>query len=210
MDLFEAIYKRRDIRHFKKDPVEPTKLIKILDAAHHAGSVGFMQPWKFIVIESLATKTKVHESFLKCNQEAQANYTGERQQLYQRLKLEGILEAPLNLAVTCQHSVESGEPVLGKQSMPEMDVFSTCCAIQNLWLAARAEGLGLGWVSILDPTLIKEVLNIPHEVSLVGYFCLGYPEKFDSEPLLQKVGWRHRLPLREVVFRETWAQGGLD
>jgi 5,6-dimethylbenzimidazole synthase len=210
MDLFEAIYKRRDIRHFKKDAVESSKLIKILDAAHHAGSVGFMQPWKFIVIESQMTKTKVYESFLKCNQEAQAYYSGDRQKLYKSLKLEGILEAPLNLAVTCQHSIESGEPVLGKQSMPEMDVFSTCCAIQNLWLAARAEGLGLGWVSILEPNLVKEVLKIPPEVSLVGYFCLGYPEKFDSEPLLQKVGWRRRLPLREVVFRESWAQAALD
>lgn len=158
------------------------------------------------MIESIATKTKIYENFIKCNEHGQSVYEGERKKLYQSLKLEGVLEAPINLAVTCHHSIEGGEPVLGKQSMPEMDVLSTCCAIQNMWLAARAEGVGVGWVSILDPEIVKDILKIPKEVSLIGYFCLGYPEFFDDEPLLQKVGWRNRLTLQDVVFSESWAE----
>lgn len=204
MEVYEAIYKRRDIRHFKDTPVDPKVLLKILEAAHHAGSVGFMQPWNFIVIESQATKDKVHQLFLDANTKAREVYKGETQRLYDRLTLQGIREAPINLAVTCRHESRDGVPVLGRHSIPEMDVYSTCCAIQNLWLAARAEGIGVGWVSIFDPDEVKALLKIPPSVTLVAYLCLGVPEFFDETPLLEKVGWKKRSPLREVVYGEAW------
>ena len=139
MDLYEAIYHRRDVRRFRSDPVEDDVLARILDAAHHAGSVGFMQPWNFIVIRSVEVRKKVHEVFVRENSRAAENYTGEQRSLYDSLKLAGILEAPVSLAVTCDPH-RKGPAVLGRNSMPETDLYSTCCAIQNLWLAARTEG----------------------------------------------------------------------
>lgn len=203
MNIYEAIYTRRDVRKFIDRPVSEDILLKILDAAHHAGSVGFMQPWNFIVIKSPTTKNEVYSSFLESNQAGAAHFTGERHALYKSLKLEGIREAPINLAVTCDHS-RGGPHVLGRNTMREMDLYSTCGAIQNLWLAARAEGLGVGWVSILDPDQVKALLHIPAHVTLVAYLCLGYPEAFLERPLLETIGWRERLPLSEVIFEEHW------
>ena len=205
MDLHEAIYRRRDVRRFRSDPVEDAVLARILDAAHHAGSVGFMQPWNFLVIRSLELRQQVHEIFVRENGRAADNYSGERRQLYESLKLAGILEAPVSLVVTCDRS-RKGPAVLGRNSMPETDIYSTCCAIQNLWLAAYAEGLGVGWVSILDPALIKPLLGIPEHVVLVGWLCLGVPLQVDERPMLETAGWESRLPLKEVVFAERWQQ----
>ncbi|HUG71024.1 MAG TPA: 5,6-dimethylbenzimidazole synthase [Pirellulaceae bacterium] len=205
MDLYEAIYRRRDVRRFRADPIADDVLARILDAAHHAGSVGFMQPWNFIVVRSLETRQQVHTLFTQENSRAAENYTGERRSLYDSLKLAGILEAPVNLAVTCDRS-RKGPAVLGRNSIPETDIYSTCCAIQNLWLAARAEGLGLGWVSILDPAAVKPLLGIPDQIVLVAWLCLGVPLQFDERPMLETAGWETRLPLEEVVFAERWQQ----
>lgn len=203
MDLYDAIYTRRDVREFVSDPIPDETLWKILNAAHHAGSVGFMQPWNFIVIRSLATRRRIQDLFGRENEQAAAQYEGERARLYRSLKLEGILEAPLNLAITVDHA-RKGPHVLGRHTMRQMDVYSACCAVQNLWLAARAEGIGVGWVSILDYEEVKRCLGIPEEQTLVAYLCLGYPKSFPSRPVLETTGWETRLPLAEVVFQESW------
>lgn len=205
MDLYEAIYRRRDVRRFRSDPVGDDVLARILDAAHHAGSVGFMQPWNFIVVRSLEIRQQVHGLFIQENLRAAENYTGERRVLYDSLKLAGILEAPVSVAVTCDRS-RKGPAVLGRNSIPETDLYSTCCAIQNLWLAARTEGLGVGWVSILDPAAVKPLLGIPEQIVLVAWLCLGVPLQFDESPMLETAGWETRLPLEEVVFAERWQQ----
>ena len=203
MDLYEAIYRRRDVRHFRSDPVPDSVLIRVLDAAHHAGSVGFMQPWNFVVVRAPELKKHVFDSFARENARAAENYTGDRRSLYDSFKLAGIMEAPVNLAVTCDRS-RRGPAVLGRGTMPETDLFSTCCAIQNLWLAARAEGIGMGWVSILDPETVKRLLEIPPAVVLVAYLCLGYPIQFEERPMLEQAGWESRTPLDQVVFAERW------
>ena len=205
MDVYEAIYKRRDIRQFRSDPIPEPILRKVLEAAHHAGSVGFMQPWNFLVIRSPSVKQKVYDNFSEENDRAAQNYDSSRRELYKSLKLEGILESPINIAITCD-SERGGPTVLGRNTVPEMDVYSTCGAIQNLWLAGRAEGVGVGWVSIIDHAKVKEILGIPEGVKLVAYLCLGYPKEFRDKPLLEEVGWRERLKLEDLVFAEHWGQ----
>jgi 5,6-dimethylbenzimidazole synthase len=203
MNVYEAIRLRRDVRSFRPDPVPDEVLVRILDAAHHAGSVGFMQPWNFIVVRSIETRRKVFEIFDRENARAAENYSGDRRSLYDSLKLQGILDAPLNLVVTCDRG-RGGPHVLGRTTIVDPDLYSTCCAIQNLWLAARAEGVGVGWVSIFEPAAVKSLLSIPDAVVLVGYLCLGYPVEFDDHPMLEKVGWSKRLALRELVFEDRW------
>jgi 5,6-dimethylbenzimidazole synthase len=204
MDLYEAIYTRRDVRRFRPDPVADEVLARILDAAHHAGSVGFMQPWNFIVVRDLATRRQVQEVFELENARAAERYDGERRELYESLKLEGIVESPLNVCITCDRG--RGGHVLGRNSIIDTDLYSTCCAVQNLWLAARAEGVGVGWVSILDPEKLAEILHLPSAVVPVAYLCVGYPQQFTPRPMLEEVGWRERLPLGEVVFDEQWGR----
>ncbi len=203
MELYEAIFKRRDIRQFRSDPIPKVTLLKILNAAHHAGSVGFMQPWNFILIEDLSIRAQIKDSFIKQNQMAQENYSGERKEIYKSLKLEGILESPINLCVTCDRT-RKGPHVLGRNSILDVDIYSTCCAIQNLWLAARSEGVGVGWVSILDNSLLRSLLKIPDQVLPVAYLCIGYPIEFRNEPLLQEVGWEKRINLDELIFLNQW------
>ena len=201
--LYDAIYKRRDVRRFLSDPVPKDVLARILDAAHHAGSVGFMQPWNFLIIQDKKIREAVYQNFLSANQQAAKRFSGEKGDLYDSLKLEGILECPINICVTCDSS-RLGSHVLGRDTIPETDVFSTCCAIQNLWLAARAEGLGVGWVSILDVNQLKEELKIPKPIHLVAYLCLGYPEEFLDRPMLEKAGWAKRIPVDELIFYDRW------
>jgi 5,6-dimethylbenzimidazole synthase len=205
MELYEAIYKRRDIRHFKSDPVPAEILRKILHAAHHAGSVGFMQPWNFIVIQDPAIRKQVKTIFEQQNALAEQNYSGSRRKLYKSLKLEGILESPLNLCVTCDRS-RKGPHVLGQNSILDVDIYSTCCAVQNLWLAARAEGIGVGWVSIIDHQAVKEILDIPDHVLPVAYLCLGYPQEFKHQPMLEEVGWETRLNFEDLIFQNRWGE----
>jgi 5,6-dimethylbenzimidazole synthase len=203
MDVYEAIYARRDIRHFRPDPVPDEVLLRILRAAHHAGSVGFMQPWNFLVVRSPDVRRGIVRIFERENARAAENYSGARRELYDSLKLQGILDAPLNLAVTCDRG-RNGPHVLGRNSIADTDLYSTCCAIQNLWLAARAEGVGVGWVSILDPEAVKAPLGIPQAVRLVAYLCVGYPVEFDDRPMLERLGWEKRVPLEELVFEDRW------
>ncbi len=142
-------------------------------------------------------------SLLAANEQAAERFSGEKRGLYDSLKLEGILECPINICVTCDSS-RSGPHVLGRDTIPETDVFSTCCAIQNLWLAARAEGLGVGWVSILDVNQLKEGLKIPKHILPVAYLCVGYPKEFLDRPMLEKVGCAKRTPVEELVFHDFW------
>jgi len=203
MDLYETIYRRRDIRDFRPDPVPDAVLRRILDAAHHAGSVGLMQPWNFLVLKSNTVRERVHQVFQAENAKAAALFEGDRRILYESIKLQGIRDAPLNLVVTCQRD-RKGPHVLGRNSIRDADVYSTCCAVQNLWLAARAEGVGVGWVSIIDPRSISNLLGLPEEIMLVAYLCVGYPVQFEDQPLLERIGWETRLRLEDVVFAEEW------
>lgn len=202
--LYKAIFSRRDVRgQFSPDPVPEDALRRILTAAHHAPSVGFMQPWNFLVITDPAVKATIHADFAKANEEAAAMFEGERRGLYSRLKLEGIREAPVNLCVTCDRE-RSGPVVLGRTHMPTMDLYSCVCAVQNLWLAARAEGFGVGWVSILHEEALKTTLGIPDRIVPIAYLCLGRVSHFEPVPELETKGWRRRLDLDELVFRDRW------
>jgi 5,6-dimethylbenzimidazole synthase len=160
-----------------------------------------MQPWRFIVVRDTAQRAKVHEIFTRARDAAAALYAGERRGLYARLKLEALLEAPQHLCVACDPNSEQGHG-LGRHSMLETPAYSAVCAIQNLWLAARAEGIGLGWVSILDPVAMKGLLRIPPEVELVAYLCIGYVEEFAPCPDLERVGWEERAGLASVLREE--------
>ena len=201
--LYRVIESRRDVRAFRSDPIATNTLARILGAAHHAPSVGLMQPWNFIVIRDAVTKSRVKALFEIQNELALANYAGVRADLYGSLKLEGLEEAPLNLCVTCDRT-RSGPHVLGRNTVVDTDLYSTCCAIQNLWLAARVEGVGVGWVSILDYDDLRPILGIPATVVPVAYLCIGYPREFLDEPELQRRGWATRLPLEQIVFQERW------
>ena len=200
--VYEAINRRRDVRRFRGTSIPEDVLRRVLDAAHHAPSVGFMQPWDFVLIRSVATRRAVKDLFERERQAAACFYDEPRRSQYLALKLEGILEAPLNICVTCDPT--RGGEVLGRNSMPETDVYSTCLAVQNLWLAARAEGLGVGWVSILKTAWLREILGIPPHILPVAYLCVGYPEQFEEQPLLETVKWRERLPLESVLHEEGW------
>lgn len=206
--LYKAIFSRRDVRgQFAPDPVPDDVLTRVLTAAHHAPSVGFMQPWNFIVVRDPAVKARVHADFAQANEEAKALFEGERQALYSRLKLEGIREAPVNLCITCDRE-RSGPVVLGRTHIPTMDLYSCVCAVQNLWLAARAEGLGVGWVSILHEDRLRAALSIPERIVPIAYLCLGYVSHFHETPELEKAGWRNRLALEDLVFRDRWGERG--
>ena len=202
--VYRAIYERRDIRsHFLPGPIPPVVLGRILNAAHHSPSVGFMQPWDFIIIQDPAVRQEVYSCFLEANRIAAARYTGEQRALYDGLKLQGIRETPLNLCVTCDHTRERGAG-LGRQTDPATDLYSTVCAVQNLWLAARAESLGVGWVSILDFDSLRSVLAIPPHVTPVAYLCIGYVSEFPAAPELETAGWETREALEQLIHFDIW------
>ena len=204
--LYKAIYKRRDVRgHFLPDSIPDQLLRKLLDSAHHAGSVGFMQPWSFIIIRNEQIKKQVKELFNQANVAAARVFEGQKRGMYSSLKLEGILEAPVNLCVTCDPS-RNGPHVLGRNTIRETDIYSTCCAIQNLWLAARGEGVGVGWVSIFEPPRLRSLLQIPEHVVPVAYLCVGYVREFLPRPELEIAGWLPRLPLEDLIFFDRWGQ----
>ena len=178
-------------------------LARILGAAHAAPSVGLMQPWDFIVVRSKETRAQIRESFAQTNSGEEAKLAGtDRAQLYGSLKLEGILEAPVNIAVTCDRT-RAGSFVLGRAPMPQTAPYSVCLAIEILWLAARAEGLGVGWVSLLEKDRIARILQLPEEIELIAYLCIGYPQEFSSIPMLEKVGWKKRDAIGPLLFAET-------
>ena len=202
--VYKAIALRRDIRRqFKPTPIPPEVLARLLAAAHRAGSVGFMQPWDFVVIRDREIRDQVLESFLRERDRAALLYEGARRELFLSLKLEGIMESAVNICVTCDRS-RGGPHVLGRNTILDTDLYSTCCAIQNLWLAARAEGIGVGWVSILSAQALSALLGLPDSVVPVAYLCVGYVDVFPPEPELERVGWRRRLPLAELVHLDRW------
>jgi 5,6-dimethylbenzimidazole synthase len=202
--VYRVIFERRDVRrNFLRTSIADAVLAKILTAAHHAGSVGFMQPWDFVVVRQQATKHAVKQLFQKTNAKAAMRYEGARATLYRSLKLEGIEEAPINICVTCSRQ-RGGRHILGRSTVRDTDVYSTCCAIQNLWLAARAEGIGVGWVSILDHGALKRVLSIPRPVKVLAYLCLGYVSEFATQPDLETAGWRARIPVGQLIHHESW------
>lgn len=203
--VYRAIHERRDIRSYRPDPVPWDVMQRLLDAAHHAGSVGFMQPWNFLLIDDQAVRRKIYDHFRAVNERAAQTYDGDRQDQYRSLKLQGILDAPLNLLVTCD-TRRGGPHVLGRATIRETDVYSTCLAVQNFWLAARAEGIGVGWMSLMEPEVVCSLLGIPAGVIPVAYLTVGFPVEFPDAPMLSSVGWRHRLPLEEVVFANHWGQ----
>jgi 5,6-dimethylbenzimidazole synthase len=205
--VYRVIGERRDVRRgYLPEPLPEELMTRLLTAAHNAPSVGLMQPSRFIVVRSREIRTLIHAAFCEANELASAIYAKERREQYAGLKLEGILEAPQNLCVVCDPQSAQGHG-LGRQSMPETAVYSTVCAVQNLWLAARAEGVGVGWVSILSLDALRSILNIPSHIVPVAYLCLGYVEAFGSEPELERVGWEQRAPLQSCVSYETYTPG---
>jgi 5,6-dimethylbenzimidazole synthase len=204
--LYKAVFSRRDIRsHFVDEKIPDEALAKILNAAHHAPSVGYSQPWDFILIKNKDTKLKVKNSFVQEREKSISLLDNdlERQDKYVKLKLEGILESDINICVTYDPE-KFGPFVLGRTSIPETGEYSVCCAIQNLWLAARAEGIGVGWVSILAIDDLRHILGIPKHVKPIAYLCLGYVNKFEDKPDLERVGWLKRTILSKVVHYEDW------
>jgi 5,6-dimethylbenzimidazole synthase len=202
--VYRAIRERRDVRSgFLPEPLSDRVLGRLLEAAHHAPSVGLMQPWRFILIRAIEIRKAVHDIFLRSNRAALETYQGDRAREYASLKLEGILEAPQNLCIVCDPECERGHR-LGRHSMPETAIYSAVCAVQNLWLAARAEGVAVGWVSILDKEALHEVLQIPKNIVPIAYLCLGYVDHFAAEPDLERAGWEQRIPLDQVLGFEQY------
>ncbi len=201
--LEEIISNRRDVRgnRFLQKEVSAEMLDKLLSAALYAPSVGFSQPWEFVVIRNEATKKKIKESFDEENLLAKAHFDGEKGREYARLKLEGIAEAPVNIAVFYK---PSSAPVLGQTSMEEVGLYSVVCAVQNMWLMARALNLGMGWVSILDPVKVKRILCAPEGHQLVAYLCIGWVEQFLTQPELEILKWEKRKERGSVVYFESF------
>jgi nicotinate-nucleotide--dimethylbenzimidazole phosphoribosyltransferase len=202
--LYRAIEERRDIRRFRPDALGEDLLERLLAAAHTAPSVGLMQPWRFIVVRSPATKAAM-QGIAQKQRLAQAPYLDERARQYLDLKLEGIGEAPISICVCCDR--RPGEEILGRHTIPDTDLYSSCLAIQNLWLAARAEGVGVGWVSFYDEDDVRGLLGIPAHVVPVAWLCVGYPDERPVRPGLEVQGWGQRSPLADHVFAERWPVG---
>lgn len=210
--LYKAIYTRRDVRaHFNSKPIDDEALARILNAAHHAPSVGFSQPWNFILVRDHATKSKIKKSFEQERQRSSEEADGQRKEKYLSLKLEGILESDVNVCITYDPS-RFGPFVIGRSSIPETGIYSVCCAVQNLWLAARSEEIGVGWVSILSNDALKQALELPEHIVPVAYLCLGHVTEFAEKPDLESAKWLPRLDLKDVVYFEKWgqAQGSMN
>jgi 5,6-dimethylbenzimidazole synthase len=201
--VYRAIRERRDVRRFRSDPLPQALLDRILMAAMQAPSVGYSQPWNFILVRNLDRRRKVHEAFQKANEEAKKLFPGERGEKYASLKLEGILDSALNICVTCDRN-RFGPTVLGRTSQPDMDLYSAVCAVQNIWLAARCEGVGVGWVSIIKPEELSALMELPQGVVPVAYLCVGYTDAFAPEPELKTAGWLPQVPFAELIYHDRW------
>ena len=202
--LYRAIALRRDVRaEFAPDPIDDAVLERILGAAHQAPSVGLSQPWRFIVVRDVETRRAMHAAFSRANDAAAGTYDDDTAKHYRELRLAGILDAPLNICVTCDDDPTRGRG-LGRHTMPETARYSTVCAVQNLWLAARVEGIGVGWVSIVDPKDVRALLGIPEEIAIVAYLCIGRVKNFAPIADLERDAWETRLALCDVVDRERY------
>jgi 5,6-dimethylbenzimidazole synthase len=197
--LADLLAWRRDVRRFRSTPVPAGTLDRLISLACLAPSVGLSQPWRFVAVEDAVRRKGVRTDFERCNADALGAYEGERAKLYATLKLAGLDEAPLQLAVFADRSTNQGHG-LGRRTMPEMAEYSAVMAIHTMWLAARASGLGLGWVSILDPARIAEILEVPSAWRFIGYLCIGYPQGEDLAPALERAGWEQRRPPGEFVL----------
>ncbi len=189
--LHDLFLWRRDVRRFRRDPVPAETVKELLSIAVLAPSVGYSQPWRFVSVEDAARRAAVRDNFARCNAEALAQHHGARAELYAQLKLEGLDKAPVQLAVFCDEGTQTGHG-LGRRTMPETLRYSVVMAVHTLWLAARARGIGVGWVSILDPEAVNRTLDIPQDWSLVAYLCLGWPEEEHLDPELARSGWEDR------------------
>ena len=204
--FYKILFSRRDVRsHFIKKDIPLATILRIINAAHHAPSVGYSQPWNFILIKEEKTRLKIKNSFLREHQKAIRLLENNKikQNKYKSLKLEGILESNLNLCVTYDYT-RFAPFKIGKTSIPETGIYSVCCAIQNLWLAARAEEIGMGWVSIISNRELKKILDIPKYIKPIAYLCLGYVSEFSQTPDLEKSKWIKRLALNEIIYLEKW------
>jgi len=204
-DDIEAIYRvieqRRDMRHFTSEAVDSALLERLLNAAHFAPSVGFMQPWRFIRITDQTLRQQMHQ-LVEEERIATARALEEREDEFMKLKVEGLLECGEVLVVSLMG--DRDKHIFGRRTLPEMDLASVSCAIQNMWLAARAEGLGMGWVSIFDPKKLADLLHIPDSGKPVAILCIGHVDKFYDKPMLEKEKWAKRQQLDTVVFENRW------
>lgn len=204
-DDIEAIYRvieqRRDMRHFTSEAVDSALLERLLNAAHFAPSVGFMQPWRFIRITDQSLRQQMHQ-LVEEERIATARAMEEREDEFMKLKVEGLLECGEVLVVSLMG--DRDKHIFGRRTLPEMDLASVSCAIQNMWLAARAEGLGMGWVSIFDPKKLADLLHIPDSGKPVAILCIGHVDKFYDKPMLEKEKWAKRQQLDTVVFENRW------
>ncbi|RLU03105.1 MAG: 5,6-dimethylbenzimidazole synthase [Ketobacter sp.] len=204
--LQDIILNRRDVRgnRFHSDPIPEPALQQILEAGVNAPSVGFSQPWEFVLVRDVTRRQAIRDSFCQENSKAGDLFSGSRAQLYQRLKLEGIVESPLNIAVFYRPPEQA---VLGQTSMEEVGRYSVVCAIQNMWLMARSLNIGMGWVSILDPVEVRSILQVPEDRELVGYLCLGYVDEFYEAPELERLQWERRRAMQSLVHHEIFQTG---
>jgi 5,6-dimethylbenzimidazole synthase len=201
--VYKAIYSRRDIRSFLPHPIPEDTVHKILDAAHHAPSVGFMQPWNFILITSQEIKERLAWAADKERRALAIHYEGDKETKFLSLKVEGLKEAPLTICVTCDPT-RGGSHVLGRNSIPETDILSTACAIQNMWLAACAEGVAMGWVSFYKKNDIRDILEIPPHIDPIALISLGYTDHYPEKPILEIANWEKRRSLSDLVFKDKW------
>jgi 5,6-dimethylbenzimidazole synthase len=197
--LRDLLIWRRDVRRFRTDQLPSGTLEALIELACLAPSVGLSQPWRFVIVEDKAIRAGVRQNFAACNSEALAAQSASRAGLYAQLKLAGLDEAPSHLAVFADRSTEQGHG-LGRRTMPEMIEYSTVTAVHTIWLAARAQGIGMGWVSILDPQTIAALLGVPADWKFIGYFCLGYPLENDAIPELEQSGWEQRRSSSSVIL----------
>ena len=199
--LRELLIWRRDVRRFRRDALPSGTLESLIELACLAPSVGLSQPWRFVIVEDAAARAAIRQNFATCNAQALAAQSGDRAGLYAQLKLAGLDEAPCHLAVFADRATTQGHG-LGRRTMPEMIDYSAVTAVHTIWLAARAQGIGMGWVSILDAKAVAALLDVPAEWKFIGYFCLGYPQADDTIPELEQSGWeRRRLPASVILRR---------
>lgn len=201
--VYKAIYNRRDIRTFLPTAIPEELITNILDAAHHAPSVGFMQPWNFILVSSPETKEKLAWAADKERRALAIHYEGEKENKFLDLKVEGLKQAPVTICVTCDPT-RGGSHVLGRNSIPETDALSTACAIQNMWLAACSEGLAMGWVSFYKKNDVRDILDIPPHIDPIALLSIGYTEDYPDKPILETAGWEKRRSLENLVFEDKW------
>jgi 5,6-dimethylbenzimidazole synthase len=198
--LRDLLLWRRDVRRFRRDPLPGGAVEALIELACLAPSVGLSQPWRFVIVENLAIRAAIRRNFESCNAQALAAQSSERAALYARLKLAGLEEAPAHLAVFADRATAQGHG-LGRHTMPEMSDYSAVTAVHTIWLAARAQGIGMGWVSILDPGAVAAELDVPADWKFIGYFCLGYPQADDTMPELEQMGWEQRRLAKSFIIR---------